>query len=71
MTEPSQSKEQLHIAIHRLSSRPPPDICESENNIPVIEQVTLKESGGQILIVFLAILSFIVVIIIALLWSHN
>jgi len=68
MTEPSKSKEDLRATVRRLSSRPPPDICHSEDNIPTVEQVNLKQPSGQFILVLLAVFGFTLVIATVVAW---
>lgn len=68
MSEPSQYKEQLHRAIHRISSHPPPDYFESNNEIPAIEESDPKETLRFTIIILALITIFAGLIILAIAW---
>ncbi|MDF1497134.1 MAG: hypothetical protein P1P90_03680 [Patescibacteria group bacterium] len=71
MPKPSQSKERLRRAIHNISPNTQPDIPPMKKDIPVIKPANIKDSYGQIIIIVLAIIGFLVIIFTAIAWHLN
>jgi hypothetical protein len=69
MPEPSQNREDLRETIRRISSRPPPDICQSEDNIPTIEYPSVKDTIRFTLITITIVSILFFSIIAAIAWQ--
>lgn len=68
MSDPSQTKETLHQAIHRLGSCPPPETIPSEDNLPELDFPDDKPPGYFFILIILVLAIFLGAVSLAIAW---